>query len=313
MTATLSDIIKIMDSIAPIRLAEKWDNSGLQIGDVGWPVRSVMVALDPAPIIVETACRKKKDLLITHHPLIFKPLSKIDLSSPMGDIINKAIQNRLALYAAHTNLDSATGGINDIIAERIGLKNLKVLSEPEKIETFKLVFFVPADYEKKILDILFKTKAGVIGDYKCCSFRNRGTGTYKPGSSAKPFSGRAGEISHAEEIRIEAVVKPDDLDSVITRLKKHHPYETMAYDIYPLNSEISFQLERRESSFFFSFSSSLFKDSLSSMAWLFIFSSSELLSKTDFSSSSRKSSFFNISSSTPEFFLLSSSFSFRIA
>jgi dinuclear metal center YbgI/SA1388 family protein len=241
VTATLSDIIKIMDSIAPIRLAEKWDNSGLQIGDVGWPVRSVMVALDPAPIIVETACRKKKDLLITHHPLIFKPLSKIDLSSPMGDIIHKAIQNRLALYAAHTNLDSATGGINDIIAERIGLKNLKVLSEPEKIETFKLVFFVPADYEKKILDILFKTKAGVIGDYKCCSFRNRGTGTYKPGSSAKPFSGRAGEISHAEEIRIEALVKPDDLDSVITRLKKHHPYETMAYDIYPLNPEIGLQ------------------------------------------------------------------------
>ena len=241
MTATLSDIIKIMDSIAPIRLAEKWDNSGLQIGDVGWPVRSVMVALDPAPVIVETACRKKKDLLITHHPLIFKPLPKIDLSSPLGDIINKAIQNRLALYAAHTNLDSATGGINDIIAERIGLKNLKVLSEPEKIETFKLIFFVPADYEKKILDILFKTKAGVIGDYKCCSFRSRGTGTYKPGSSAKSFSGRAGEISHVEEIRIEVVVKQDDLDSVITRLKKHHPYETMAYDIYPLNPEIGLQ------------------------------------------------------------------------
>jgi len=182
VAATLSDIIKIMDLIAPVKLAEKWDNSGLQIGDVGWPVRAIMVALDPAPVIVETACRKKKDLLITHHPLIFKPLSKIDLSSPMGDIINKAIQNRLALYTAHTNLDSAAGGINDIIAERIGLKKLKALSKPEKIENFKLIFFVPADYEKKILDILFKTKVGVIGDYKCCSFRSRGTGTYKPGS-----------------------------------------------------------------------------------------------------------------------------------
>jgi len=241
VAATLSDIIKIMDLIAPVKLAEKWDNSGLQIGDVGWPVRAIMVALDPAPVIVETACRKKKDLLITHHPLIFKPLSKIDLSSPMGDIINKAIQNRLALYTAHTNLDSAAGGINDIIAERIGLKRLKALSKPEKIENFKLIFFVPADYEKKILDILFKTKVGVIGDYKCCSFRSRGTGTYKPGSSAKPFSGRTGEITNAEEIRIEVVVKPEDLDGVITLLKKHHPYETMAYDIYPLNPEIGVQ------------------------------------------------------------------------
>jgi len=230
-----------MDSIAPVRLAEKWDNSGLQIGDVGWPVRSIMVALDPAPVIVETACRKKIDLLITHHPLIFKSLTEINLSSPIGDIIKKAIQKRLALYAAHTNLDSAAGGINDIIAERIGLKELKAFSEPEKIETFKLVFFVPADYENKILDILFKTKAGVIGDYKCCSFRSHGTGTYMPGSSAKPFSGRKGEITHAEEIRIEVVVRPEDLNAVITLLKKHHPYETMAYDIYPLASELGLQ------------------------------------------------------------------------
>ncbi|MFO7560713.1 MAG: Nif3-like dinuclear metal center hexameric protein [Desulfobacterales bacterium] len=241
MTATLSDIIQIMDSIAPIRLAEKWDNSGLQIGDARWPVKSIMVALDPAPGVVETACRKKKDLLITHHPLIFKPLSKIDLSSPMGGIISKAIQNRLALYSAHTNLDSATGGINDIIAERIGLKKLTVLSEPEEIEIFKLVFFVPADYERNLLDVLFKTEAGVIGNYQCCSFRSRGTGTYKPGASAKPFSGRVGEITHAEEIRIEAVVRKENLDSVITLLKEHHPYETMAYDIYPLSSEIGLQ------------------------------------------------------------------------
>jgi dinuclear metal center YbgI/SA1388 family protein len=230
-----------MDSIAPARLAEKWDNSGLQIGDVGWPVRSIMVALDPASVIVETACRKKKDLLITHHPLIFKPLTKINLSSPLGDIIKKAIQKKLAIYAAHTNLDSAAGGINDIIAERIGLKKLRVLSEPERIETFKLIFFVPADYENKILDILFKTKAGVIGDYKCCSFRSHGTGTYMPGASAKPFSGRKGEITHAEETRIEVVVKPEDLDEVITLLKKHHPYETMAYDIYPLTPEVGLQ------------------------------------------------------------------------
>ncbi len=237
MSVKVSDIIRLMNEIAPQNLAENWDNSGLQIGDKNWPVKSIMVALDPLPDIVAEACRKKINLLITHHPLIFKPLSRIDFSTSVGSTIQLSVQNRLALFAAHTNLDSASGGINDIISEKLGLKALSVLSKPEQLEKYKLVFYAPADHEKNLLEILFQTRAGVIGEYTCCSFRNHGTGTFKPGSSAKPFSGSIGVLSHADEVRIETIVNGQDLDEVVALLKKHHPYETMAYDIYPLIPE----------------------------------------------------------------------------
>jgi dinuclear metal center YbgI/SA1388 family protein len=237
MSVKVSDIIRLMNEIAPQNLAENWDNSGLQIGDKNWPVKSIMVALDPLPDIIAEACRKKINLLITHHPLIFKPLSRIDFSTPVGSTIQLSVQNRLALFAAHTNLDSASGGINDIISEKLGLKALSVLSKPEQLEKHKLVFYVPADHEKNLLEILFQTRAGVIGEYTCCSFRNQGTGTFKPGSTAKPFSGSIGVLSHADEVRIETIVNGQDLDEVVSLLKKHHPYETMAYDIYPLIPE----------------------------------------------------------------------------
>jgi len=237
MSVKVSDIIHLMNEIAPQNLAENWDNSGLQIGDKNWPVKSIMVALDPLPDIVAEACRKKINFLITHHPLIFKPLSRIDFSTPVGSTIQLSVQNRLALFAAHTNLDSASGGINDIISEKLGLKALSVLSKPEQLEKYKLVFYVPADHEKNLLEILFQTRAGVIGEYTCCSFRNQGTGTFKPGSTAKPFSGSIGVLSHADEVRIETIVNGQDLDAVVSLLKKHHPYETMAYDIYPLIPE----------------------------------------------------------------------------
>jgi dinuclear metal center YbgI/SA1388 family protein len=237
MSAKLSDILRIMEEIAPQRLAEKWDNSGLQIGDKNWPIKSIMVALDPLPEIVKDACQKKIDLLITHHPIIFKPLSCIDFSTPVGSIVQMAAQNQMALFAAHTNLDSVNGGINDIIAEKIGLESLVVLSKPEQLKKCKLVFYVPVDSEQKLMEVLFQTRAGVIGDYTCCSFRNPGTGTFQPSSQATPFSGSIGKLSLADEVRIETVVNKQDLDGVVALLKKYHPYETMAYDVYPLTPE----------------------------------------------------------------------------
>ena len=237
MSVKVSDIIRLMNEIAPQNLAENWDNSGLQIGDKNWSVKSIMVALDPLPDIVTDACQKNINLLITHHPLIFKPLSRVDFSTSVGSIIQRSVQNRMALFAAHTNLDSASGGINDIISEKLGLKDLSVLSEPEQIEKYKLVFYVPVDHEKKLLEILFQTRAGAIGKYTCCSFRNHGTGTFTPGVSSKPFSGSIGILSQVDEVRIETVVNRQDLDEVVALLKKHHPYETMAYDSYPLIPE----------------------------------------------------------------------------
>jgi putative NIF3 family GTP cyclohydrolase 1 type 2 len=140
----------------------------------------------------------------------------------------------MAVYAAHTNFDSVTGGLNDIFAGRIGLTNLAPLVAARSDGLFKLVVFVPAEHEQRLLAALFESPAGEIGAYSCCSFRSPGRGTFKPGHDTEPFSGDRGRINDVAEVKIETVVKQHDLLRVIAHLRLHHPYETMAYDVYPL-------------------------------------------------------------------------------
>ncbi len=239
MTVSISDISAIMEEIAPARLAEDWDNVGLQIGQKDWPVQKILVALDPLPEVVRLACRENTDLLITHHPLIFKALKSIDFSTPSGKIIQMAATQRMGIFAAHSNLDSVRNGINDILAERIGLKQLRVLGKDLPEDLLKLAVFVPAEYEHQFLNALFETPAGQIGSYSCCSFRYPGTGTYRPGTDSRPFSGKSGQISHTDEIRIEAVLRPEDVKKTVAHLCKNHPYEIMAYDLFPLRPQES--------------------------------------------------------------------------
>jgi len=132
MTATVADIIKVMETMAPLRLAEEWDNVGLQVGQLDWPVRSIWVALDPLYDVVDGACRNGVDLLITHHPLIFNPLRCINFDTPVGSVIQAAAGHKLAIFAAHTNFDSAADGINDLLAFRVGLADLKVLKRGDR-------------------------------------------------------------------------------------------------------------------------------------------------------------------------------------
>ena len=234
MKTTIANIIEVMELFAPRRLAEEWDNVGLQIGDRNWPVQTIRIALDPTPDVVKDACRNGVDLLITHHPLIFGPLKSINFRKPLGSIIQMATQHQMAIFSAHTNLDNAMDGLNDVLARRIGLIDLKVLGHAKKDEMFKLVVYVPIEYEQDVITSFFETKAGEIGTYSCCSFRSKGKGTFKPGTMSKPFSGKIGEISHTDEVRIETVVRKNDLIGVIDHVRKNHPYETMAYDVYPL-------------------------------------------------------------------------------
>ncbi len=129
MTA-VNDIIDMMESLAPQRLAESWDNSGLQCGDRTWPVKRIVVALDPSVSVVKAACERKADLLITHHPLIFRAIKNIILDSPVGEIIDLSVRNRLAIFSAHTNLDIVNGGLNDLFAQKLGLRNCRFLEPP---------------------------------------------------------------------------------------------------------------------------------------------------------------------------------------
>ncbi len=143
MTATVADIIKVMETLAPLRLAEEWDNVGLQVGQLDWPVRSIWVALDPLYDVVDGACRNGVDLLITHHPLIFNPLRCINFDTPVGSVIQAAAGHKLAIFAAHTNFDSAADGINDVLAFRIGLANLNVLKRSDHPDEDSAAEFYP--------------------------------------------------------------------------------------------------------------------------------------------------------------------------
>ncbi|BBO67462.1 GTP cyclohydrolase 1 type 2 [Desulfosarcina alkanivorans] len=234
MTGTVAQIIRILDRLAPSRLAESWDNVGLQLGNPAWPVKKIWTALDPLPEVVADACENDVDVLVTHHPLFFKPLQRIDCGTPQGRIVETALSRRLAIISAHTNLDSVPGGVNDILAAKMGLGNLRALGGPVDVDMVKLVIFVPLTHVRPMLDALFALDAGRIGKYRCCTFRSEGVGTFWPDGDATPAVGKRNTLSEVKESRIEIIVAQNNLGTVVDALKKVHPYETMAHDVYPL-------------------------------------------------------------------------------
>ena len=234
MTATVGDMIRILEQIAPAGFAEDWDNPGLQVGCSDWPVAKVWTALDPLPEVVSAACAEGVDLLVTHHPLLFRPLARIDFKTPVGRVLEQALTKRLSVVAAHTNLDSVPGGLNDILAERIGLTSLTGLSRSGLDGHFKLVVFVPQEAEEKVMLALSRTPAGRIGRYAGCSFRSPGTGSFTAEVGARPRRGAVGETTSVNEVRIETRLREKDIAEVIQCLRQVHPYEQMAYDLYRL-------------------------------------------------------------------------------
>jgi len=237
MTATVAQMMRLLDDLAPPRLAESWDNVGLQIGSRHWPVMKVWTALDPLPEVVAAAVENGVDLLVTHHPLIFKPLKRIDSDSPTGRIAEMALSAKLAIFCAHTNLDSAPGGVNDILADRVGLQSLRALDKAADADLCKVVVFAPETHARAIMDAMFEKGAGRIGNYSSCSFRCEGTGSFLPGEQTSPAVGRIGALSEVPELRIEVLVHHDDVERVVAAAGKAHPYETMACDVYPLRGQ----------------------------------------------------------------------------
>ena len=233
MSVSVSSIIDRMAVIAPPALAADWDNPGLQVGARSWMAQSVMVALDPTPAVVRAACEAGAGLLITHHPLLFRPLSAVDPDTPAGAILEMALSHKLAIFSAHTNLDSVPGGINDLLAERLGITPLRPMQSMDE-PLCRLAVYVPEAATSAILDVLFESGAGVLGDYTGCSFRSQGRGTFRPGPRARPRVGKAGELTDVAEVKIEVTSRESLLPSLLARLREHHPYETMACDIIPL-------------------------------------------------------------------------------
>jgi dinuclear metal center YbgI/SA1388 family protein len=234
MTPTVADIIKLIEAIAPPHLAETWDNCGLQVGKRQWPVTHIRTALDPLPEVVSDALADGVDLLVTHHPLLFKPVKQVDFGTALGQIIRGAATGCMAVYAAHTSLDTAPGGLNDILADRIGLEKTRPLVPAAEARFYKLVIFVPTAHVEAVTDVLVAAGAGTIGAYSGCTFRTQGQGTFIPGPGTNPYAGKRGRMNQVAEDRIETLVAAGDLEKTVAAVKAVHPYESMAYDAYPL-------------------------------------------------------------------------------
>ena len=229
----MSQIAGAVERIAPLSLAEEWDNCGLQVGDPEAEVNRVLVALTPLPEVFEEAEEKGADFLLFHHPLIFDPLKTIVISSYPGDLLARAISNSLAVYAAHTSYDAAPAGVSVALARTLGLGGpLRVLSPRGALR--KLVVFVPEESVDAVALALAEVGAGVIGDYTECTFRTRGTGTFRGGDETNPYLGEKGRLEEVEEVRIETVVPAHTVDRAVEAATAAHPYEEMALDVYPV-------------------------------------------------------------------------------
>jgi dinuclear metal center YbgI/SA1388 family protein len=235
-TATIKDVTNHLEALAPRAYQEEYDNSGLLTGNAGAEVTGVLVTLDCTEKVIDEAIALKCNLIVAHHPILFRGLKRITGQTYVERAIIKAIKNDIAIYSIHTNLDNVIGGVNKRIAERIGLKNLSIL-QPKKETLMKLVTFVPEQNTGDVLDALHAAGAGNIGEYKNCSFTVVGEGKFKPTGNANPHIGELNQLERVSETRCE-VIFPEHLShKIVAALKETHPYEEVAYYLSKLENE----------------------------------------------------------------------------
>jgi dinuclear metal center YbgI/SA1388 family protein len=234
MSATLQDIINLLESRYPSAWAMSGDKTGLEVGHPGKQVKSLLVALEVTPAIVAEAAQRGAQLLLTHHPLLYQPLKDVREDRPGGRLLTDLVRAGLAMVSCHTNLDIAPGGLNDYLAQELELTGVEVLTPTTRDPWYKLVVFVPAGFDAPVRQALGDAGLGVIGNYSHCSFASPGQGSYTPLPGAHPFQGEVGKLSLAEEIRLEVLAPESLLPAALSALKATHPYEEVAYDLYPV-------------------------------------------------------------------------------
>ena len=232
----VKDIQQILELWAPKELAWERDNAGLQIGSLRSSVKRVLVALDVTDGVVDEAKRLRADVIVSHHPLLFHPVRRVDEDDRVGRLLLKLARSGIAVYAAHTNLDFAPSGVSTALAGRLGLSQVEVLA-PQRGLLKKIVVFVPASHADKVMASMAAAGAGQIGKYEECSFRMEGTGTFKGKAGSRPYVGKAGRMERVQEIRLEMVVPTWAAARVVAAMHASHPYEEIAYDLYGLENE----------------------------------------------------------------------------
>lgn len=235
MFAKGQTVIQYMEQLAPKYLAMPDDKIGLQLGTVQKQIKKVLVALDVNEQVVDEAIAKEVDLIIAHHAIIFRPLKDLQTDTPVGKVYEKLIKKDIAVYISHTNLDVTEGGMNDWMADALGIESNDSLENIHTDKLSKLVVFVPKSHHQEVLDAILNAGAGWIGNYSHCSFNIEGYGTFKPHEGTKPFVGQHNKLEKVEEMRIETIVPSSVRGKVIQAMLKHHPYEEVAYDLYSMD------------------------------------------------------------------------------
>ena len=234
MPVRAADIAALVEKWAPPALTAAWDNGGFQVGDPDQRVDRILVALDVDSTTLAAAREKGAQMVVAHHPLIFQPLKSLREDRWEGALLANIIQTGLVVYCAHTNLDQAPGGTDDLLAEKLELQGAAVLKSTGREDLYKLVVFVPQGYEDAVREAMAAAGAGWIGNYSHCTFQTTGTGTFKPLAGSNPFIGSQGEMERVAELRLETVVPRGLLSPVLEAMLQAHPYEEVAYDLYRL-------------------------------------------------------------------------------
>lgn len=226
-------VMNAMDAFAPRYLAEDWDNVGLLIGSPAQNVHKILTCLDVTESIIDKAIAEGYDMIVSHHPFLFRSMKRINTDKPLGRMIQKLLSHNIAVFAAHTNLDTTFGGVNDVLAQKLNLTDLKPLTITYREEILKLGVNVPNDYADAVRQAICKAGAGFIDNYSDCSFQFVGEGKFTPLENATPFIGTQDKNEVVTETRIETIFPAKIKNRVIKALLKAHPYEVPAYDIIP--------------------------------------------------------------------------------
>lgn len=231
----LKNVITAVEAWASFAYQEEWDNSGLIIGDPEMEITGILVSLDTSLEVLQEALEKQCNLVISHHPLIFKGISSITPHMTEYETIRFAVKNDLSVLAVHTNLDNRNDSLNHHLSRKIGLDSTRIL-KPKKGLLKKLVTFCPVAHADQVRDSMFTAGAGHIGDYDQCSFNAPGSGSFRPSENTAPFVGEKNRLHFEEEIRIEVIFPSALQKKILHALMESHPYEEVAYDIYPLDN-----------------------------------------------------------------------------
>lgn len=234
--AQIHQLTTYLEALAPLAYQESYDNAGLIVGNPATEITGVLVTLDATEAVVDEALAKGCNVIVAHHPIVFKGLKKLNGKTYVERTVMKAIKNDVAIYATHTNLDNVAGGVSFKIAEKLKLQNVRVLSPKAQVLS-KLVTFVPVADTQRVLDALYAAGAGQIGEYKNCSFRVSGTGTYQPGEGTHPAIGEVGEYHQEAENRLEVILPTHRQGQLLAALRQAHPYEEVAYYLTTLDNQ----------------------------------------------------------------------------